>query len=76
VWTFSIIFRNETPGFAENLPYVVALVELDEGNLKVMTNIINCHPDHVRIGMPVEVVFVTVDEHLILPMFQPTSAQR
>src|SRR5690349_8993957 len=40
VWTFSVIYRNDTPGFAASLPYVSALVELEEG-LRMMTNIIN-----------------------------------
>lgn len=43
VWTFTITRQNRTPGFDDG-PYVLALVELDEG-VKLFTNIIDCDPD-------------------------------
>ena len=52
--------QNQAPGFRDELPYVLAYVELDEG-VRLLTNIVGCAPDDVRIGMPVEVVFDDVD---------------
>lgn len=51
--------------------YVIALVEIEEQpTLRLMTNIIGCKPDDVRIGMPVQVAF-EADDDVYLPMFTP-----
>lgn len=53
--------------------YVVALVEIDEQpSVRLMTNIVGCDPDDVRIGMPVQVVFEQ-DDDVFLPFFTPLS---
>ena len=52
--------------------YVLAYVELEEGP-RVMTNIVECDPDSVRIGMPVEVVFHDTGEGTALPRFRPAG---
>lgn len=56
--------------YAGEVPYVVALVELDEG-VRLPTNIVECDPHDVTAGMPVEVVFDDVDDTLTLPKFRP-----
>ena len=57
-------------GFRESLPYVMAYVELAEG-LKVLTNLVECKPDEVRIGMPVEAVFEDATPEVTLLKFRP-----
>ena len=59
VFTHSTIYRNDTEGFEQNIPYVAAMVKLDDscGGVMVQTNIVDCDPDSVHIGMPVRVVF-------------------
>lgn len=53
--------------------YVVALVEIDEQpSVRLMTNIVGCDPDDVRIGMPVRVVFEQ-DDDVFLPFFTPVD---
>lgn len=54
-------------------PYVVALVELDEG-VRLVSNLTGVDPDQVTIGMPVEVGFVTHDGDLVLHEFRPVAA--
>lgn len=73
VFTHSTILRNDTEGFAQDVPYVVAMVQLsgDGGGLMVQTNIVDCDPDSVHIGMPVEVTFTDTVEGQKLPMFTP-----
>jgi uncharacterized OB-fold protein len=73
VFTHSTIFRNDSPGFAQDVPYVAAVVQLDDdrGGLMVQTNIVDCEPDAVHIGMPVEVSFQTIDDGRQIPMFTP-----
>ncbi|HCG91595.1 MAG TPA: hypothetical protein DEZ08_07140 [Dehalococcoidia bacterium] len=70
VWTYTVTYQNRTPGFAEDVPYVLALVELEEG-VKMFTNIIACDPKEVRIGMEVEVTFVKANNFITIPYFQP-----
>ncbi len=72
VWTFSIHNMGPTPAYKGEPPYVVALVELEEG-VKIMTNIIGCEPEEVKMGMDVEVVFDDVTDEVTLPKFKPVG---
>jgi uncharacterized OB-fold protein len=56
------------PSDAFETPYVLALIELDEG-VRMMSNV-KCDPDEVRIGLPVKVTFEKRG-HVFLPMFEP-----
>lgn len=56
--------------YAEDVPYVVALVELDEG-VRMPTNLVDCDPHRIEADMPVEVVFDDVTEAVTLPKFRP-----
>ena len=71
VATYTINHHPWIPGF--DPPYVVAIVEIDEQpSLRLMTNIVDCSPDDVAIGMAVEVVFEDVGEDdIYLPLFRP-----
>jgi len=51
-------------------PYVVALVELDEGP-RLISNVVGCAPEEVVIDMPVRVRFETAGE-FTLPRFEPS----
>ena len=72
VWTYTVTYQNRTPGFAEDVPYVLALVELEEG-VRMFTNIVECNPREVSIGMPVEVTFVKATDQITIPYFRPVS---
>ena len=67
VWTFTVTHQNRTPGF-DTGPYVLALVELEEG-VKMFTNILECEPGDVKIGMPVEVAWEDMSDDLAIPRF-------
>jgi uncharacterized OB-fold protein len=55
------------------VPYVIALVELEEQvGLRLMTNIVDCSPEDVRIGMRVRVTFRQIDD-VHIPLFAPES---
>lgn len=54
-------------------PYIVALVELEEGT-RLVTNLVGTTPEAVAIGMPVWLVFETFDGDLVLPQFTPVEA--
>jgi uncharacterized OB-fold protein len=54
------------------VPYVTAIVELDEGG-RMMTNLVDIEPDpaQITVGMPVEVTFDDVTPEVTLPKFRP-----
>lgn len=72
--TFCIVHRGPTPAFRDKVPYVVAIVELDSG-ARMPTNLVEVEadPEHVKIGMAVEVTFEDLDDNISLPMFRPAS---
>jgi hypothetical protein len=67
-----VTYQNQSPGFRDALPYVLAYVELDEG-VRMLSNIVDCAAEAVRIGMPVEVVFDDVTPTATLPKFKPAA---
>lgn len=72
VYSYYVAHRPAHPAFQDRVPYVVALVDLEEGP-RMLTNIVDCPPEQVRIGMPVEVVFRDVTEEISLPCFRPAA---
>lgn len=56
--------------YAAEVPYVVALIELEEG-VRMPTNLVGCDPHAVAAAMPVEVVFDDVTPEVTLPKFRP-----
>ena len=70
VYSCSVNYRAPHPGFADNLPFVLAIVELEEGP-RMMTNIVDCDPESVTIGMDVTVTFDDITEEVTLPKFRP-----
>jgi uncharacterized OB-fold protein len=68
VFSFVIPHHPPLPWFPE--PYVVALVELEEGT-RLVTNLVGVAPEDVSIGMPVRVRFEAFDGGLVLPLFAP-----
>lgn len=63
IYSYSVMRRAE-------VPYVIAYVTLDEG-VSMLTNIVRCDPDAVRIGQRVKVSFVPSDGGPPVPMFTP-----
>jgi len=72
VYSFSVNYRAPHPGFKDQTPFVLAIVELAEGP-RMMTNIVDCDPETVTIGMPVTVAFDDVTEDVTLPKFRPKA---
>jgi uncharacterized protein len=58
--------------FSHGEPYVVALVDLDEG-VRMMTNIVGCAPEDVRPGMAVTVTWEPLSDGRQLPLFTPAA---
>ena len=73
IWTFTVTHQNRTAGFVDDVPYVVALVELEEG-VRMFCNIVECNYAEVKIGMPVEVTFTRATNEISIPFFKPVAA--
>jgi hypothetical protein len=71
VYSYSVVHRPPRPAFA--VPYVVAIVELEEG-WHMLTNVVECRPEDVRVGLPVEVAFRRMSDEITLPCFRPRAA--
>lgn len=68
---FSTIHVPIHTAWRDEVPYTVAFVELEEGTF-VLSTLVDCDPDDVSIGTPVEVTFGPVPgEDLLFPMFRP-----
>jgi len=67
-----IVVRHPVPKdvYAGDVPYVVALVTLEEG-VRMPTNIVGCAPEDVTAYMPVQVQFRDVTPEITLPVFAP-----
>ena len=72
VHTYTVIRQNWSEPFRSQLPYVVAMVDLEEG-VRIMANLTDCDPESVRIGMAVEAYTVKVEDGLGIPFFRPAS---
>ncbi len=70
VWSHVVFHQPYHPAFERLIPYGVAIVELEEG-VRMVTNIVGCPPEDIRVGMQVEVVFDDVSAEISLPKFKP-----
>ena len=71
VYSFTVVRQAFDPAFADQLPFVVALVELEEApTVRILTNIVDADPADVRVGLPVEVTFENHGDWA-LPQFRP-----
>ncbi len=65
-----IVGRAASPAFQKDVPYVVAWVDLDEGP-RMITNIVGCAVEEVKLGMKVTVQFEQAADDVWLPKFRP-----
>ncbi len=70
VYSYTVIHQNYQRPFRSMLPYVVALVDLEEGP-RVMTNIVGCAPDEVHIDMALRARPEPVSEEAGIVLFEP-----
>ena len=73
IHTYTVIRQNLAPPFRDLQPYVVAMIELDEG-VQMMSNVTGVAIDDVHVGMSVECYVVKVEDGLGLPFWRPATA--
>jgi uncharacterized OB-fold protein len=67
---YSFVVHHHPPVPGRTVPFVVALVELEEG-ARVLGELLDADPSQVCVGTPVEVVVDRVDDELTLPAWRP-----
>ena len=74
LWTYMINHRP-VPGFEDDAPYAIAVVQLEEGP-RMMSNIVGIEntPENLLLDMPLEVVFEDATEEISIPKFRPVGA--
>ena len=71
VATYTVNYQPWIPGY--DPPYVIAIVEIEEQpDVRLITNIVDCPPEDVHVGMPVEVRFEQHDD-VWIPLFAPRT---
>lgn len=68
IYTFTVNHRPAHASLAERVPYVVAMIDLDEG-VRMMANLLDAPPAKLAIGKRVRVVFETLSDTITLPQF-------
>ena len=70
LYTWSVVRRNDLPPFPDRVPYVAAIVDLDEGP-RMMTNVVDCDFDALQVGMQLEAVFHPISDDVTIVQFRP-----
>ena len=74
LYSWTIATQAFQPWFADKLPYTVAVIALDEQpDLHLVSNVVDCPEESLRIDMPVDVLFDEVAPGFTLPMFRPVE---
>ncbi len=70
VYSYTVVRRAMHPAFQAEVPYVFAIIELEEG-VRLPSNVINCRPEDLRVDMPVKAVYHDVTSEITLLKFEP-----
>jgi len=72
LYSFEIAYQSLNPAFKIKPPYILAMIELEEGP-RLMSNLVNIDPDPklVTCDMPVEIVYERLTDDVTISLFQP-----
>jgi uncharacterized OB-fold protein len=79
LFSWAVVTRALFKPFAEKAPYITGLVALEEDpSVRIVTNLVDCEPDDLRMDMPVRVVFRDLefpesDDRVPAPFFTPVA---
>jgi uncharacterized OB-fold protein len=77
VYAHMIVRQPNHPGLQDQVPYNISLIELKEqdGDLRILSNVLNVAPEDIVIDMPVRVAFMAAadDPNVVLPLFVPAE---
>jgi uncharacterized OB-fold protein len=75
VHTFTVVRQSNDKFFKARVPYVLAMIDLEEG-VRMMSNIVDCGVTDVRVGVPVIAVFETLADDVSVPLFKLAGSSR
>jgi hypothetical protein len=70
LYSYTVARRAPVPMFESDVPYVIAIVELEEGP-RMTSNVVGAGPEKLRVGMPLQAVFEDVTDSVTLVRFRP-----
>jgi uncharacterized OB-fold protein len=75
LYTWSVVHVNDLPPFPERVPYVAAIVTLEEGP-RMMTNVVGVGFDDLDAEMALQVTFTSISDEppVTIPVFERASA--
>ena len=73
VYSYTIARRPTAPQWAEDGPYAIAIIALEEGP-HMTANVVECDVESVKIGMPVVATYVQANDEITLVQFKPAPA--
>lgn len=73
VWSWIVMHQRYFQAFEHELPYNVAMIELEEGPV-MMSSLVEVEADQIRCDMPVTVRFEEATEEMSVPKFRPAQA--
>ena len=72
LYTYTVLHHAYTPAMKDKVPYVVAVVKLDEGPF-FHSNLVDCAIDRVNVGMKLQATMTAHASGLVVPMFKPVG---
>lgn len=73
LYSFTVVHHSVHPVTAGAIPYVIALVELEEGP-RLLSNLRRCDPADVAVGMALEVLYEDITPEITLVQFAPPQS--
>lgn len=74
LFSWTVTHQALHPAFAAEVPFVAAVVELEEG-VRMATRLVGCDPEQVALDMPVELAFEMLGDDFRLPVFRPAAVE-
>jgi uncharacterized OB-fold protein len=68
-----VVVHQAPPAFRDVAPYTIARITLDDtdGQVQILSNVVDCPWEEVRVGMLVQAVYDDVTPEITLPKFRP-----
>lgn len=73
VYSYTVVRRTGIPPFDELVPYVLAVIELVDEEVRMLSHVRGIAPEDVFVGMPVELAFEGLAGGFPVPIFRPRS---
>lgn len=71
LYSYIVVYRAFARGFAEDVPYVTALVDIDQApGARIIANILDADPETLTIGQPLRMTWIDVTEDVTLPQWE------